>query len=242
MFAAKTNVAIIGAMDCEISSLQDIVKNPKVITVKKHKLIKGRIGKYNVIIAKSGVGKVAAAISVQFLADNYKPDFIINTGIAGALDESLKIGDVIFATSSLQHDFDISVFGYAKGYMSTGNQSNKPTIFKPDENLKNKIKNAVIKKYPDITFKDGIIATGDTFVLNARIKKNINKIFDASAIDMESAAIIQSANMNNIPCVVIRSISDSLNEKDSKSYVKLEKGIAKSNADIIEYVLKNVDL
>lgn len=238
----KTDIAIITAMDCEIEGILDIVQKPEKIKINNFEVIKGKISKHNVVILKSGVGKVNAANKTQFLIDNYKPRFIINTGIAGSVDKDLKVNDMIIADSSLQYDFDLSAFGYPKGYISGFNQKDKPTLFKCDKNLNLKIKNIIKQKYPSLNLKEGLIATADKFVFDICEKKDINKEFAALAVDMESAAIVQTANINNVPCTVIRVISDALDKEENKKYDNLEIESAKLSSDIVGYIIKNIEI
>lgn len=113
----KQTVAFIGAMDDEISVIYDNLNNKKAFKKNNFVIITGTLGNKNIVLAKSGVGKVASSTTTQFIIDNYKPVYIINTGIAGSLSESLKAGDIIIADKMVQHDFDVSAFGNPKGYI-----------------------------------------------------------------------------------------------------------------------------
>ena len=217
------NIAIIGAMDCEIENIQKQITSKKVQKFNNFEITKGKLGKNKVILSISGVGKVNSAITTQFIIDKYKPDYIINTGIAGSLDKNFKKGDIVVAEKMIQHDFDLTDFGGAKGYMDTGINPDEPTVFNSDKDLMDLfLKNFDAKK--------GTILTGDTFIGNKNYKQKLNKQFKAHAIDMESAAIAQTAQLNNIPIIVIRTISDS---SDVEEYKKNKLIYAKKSAQII---------
>jgi len=233
----KTTVAIIGAMDCEISEIYNNLKNTNINTNNNFNISKGKINNYNIILSKSGVGKTNAGITTQYIIDKYKPKYIINIGLAGGLDEKIKKGDIVIADKLIQHDFDISVFGYAKGYMSTGTEPNKPTIYYSNEDLINIFKEKLKKNNEFKNIYIETIATGDCFVSNKKDKENIKKIFNAKAVDMESAAIAQTANKNNIPVLIIRNISDSLDSK-VKDYEHDEEFYAKELAKTIVNILQ----
>jgi len=194
---AKETVAVICAMDVEIEEISNNLCNAKIKQINDFNIIRGNIGKYNIILSKSGVGKVSAATTTQFIIDKYKPDYIINIGIAGSLSPELKAGDTVIADKMVQHDFDVTAFGNPKGYMDNGIEPNKTTIYYSDKNL---IKNFT----KDKTLITGTIATGYIFVADTKLKQSIKKEFDADIVDMESAAIAQTAQRNNIPVIVIK--------------------------------------
>lgn len=183
----KETIAIIGAMDVEI---EEILANLSCINQERQddfSVTTGNLGKYRIVLSKSGVGKVNASSTTQFIIDKYSPQYIINIGIAGSLDSNLKAGETIIASKLFQHDFDVTAFGNPKGYMDNGIEPDKPTAFYSDKNLVKKF----ISKYP--AMKTKTIVTGDIFVTDINLKNSIKKEFGADAIDMESAAIAQTA-------------------------------------------------
>ncbi|MGN0017723.1 MAG: 5'-methylthioadenosine/adenosylhomocysteine nucleosidase [Candidatus Gastranaerophilaceae bacterium] len=218
----KETVAIIGAMDVEIEEILTNLSDVKYKQQPEFKIITGNLGKYKIILSKSGVGKVSSATTTQFIIDKYKPIYIINIGIAGGLSPDLKAGDTIIAEKMVQHDFDVTAFGNPKGYIDNGIEPNKPTIFYSDKNLINKFTE-------DSSLKLGTVATGDIFVTDVNLKNSIKKEFSADAIDMESAAIAQTASRNNIPVIILRTISDGLNEATTE-YKQNKQTIAKKTA------------
>lgn len=127
-------------MDEEISEVRNNLKNP--ITIQKNDFIitKGTLRNNNIVLIKSGVGKVAASTTTQFIIDNYKPIYILNIGIAGSLSPDIKAGDIIIANKLVQHDFDVTAFGNPKEYIDNGIEPNKPTIFNSDKKLVEKFK------------------------------------------------------------------------------------------------------
>lgn len=127
-------------MDKEISEVRNNLKNP--ITIQKNDFIitKETLRNNNIVLIKSGVGKVAASTTTQFIIDNYKPIYILNIGIAGSLSPDIKAGDIIIANKLVQHDFDVTAFGNPKGYIDNGIEPNEPTIFNSDKKLVEKFK------------------------------------------------------------------------------------------------------
>ena len=130
----------------------------------------------------------------------------------------------------VQYDFDLTAFNRAKGYMSTGDNPNKPTIYNSDKNLIEKFNKNKKNTYI------ATIATGDTFVNKTKQKEEIRKEFDALAVDMESASIAQTAIKNNVPVIVIRMISDTL-YTSAQDYDKTEKDLANQSSKIVSSYL-----
>ncbi len=233
-------VAIIGAMDCEVDTLKACLKDLETIDYGKLRIYKGKISDNEIIIAKSGVGKVCAAINTQYIIDKFQPDYIINTGIAGGIAPELEVGDIVIATSLVQHDFDATALGYVKGYMCTGGDNQKPTIFYTDEKLIEAFENAVGRVHTTSKIHKGVIATGDFFVGTAEKKAELRELFNATAAEMESAAIAQTANVNNVPCLIIRAISDLADCSTSMLFADVEKQMAEVAASTIEILLDNM--
>lgn len=228
----KETLAIIGAMDVEVEEVLNNLSNIKSSQQNDFKIITGNIGKYKIVLSKSGIGKVASATTTQFIIDKYKPKYIINIGIAGGLSPDLNAGTTIIAEKMIQHDFDITAFGCTKGYMNTGIEPDKPTIYYSDKTLINKF----TKKYKSL--KTGTIASGDIFITDIKLKHNIRKEFNADAIDMESASIAQTAKRNHTPFIILRSISDEVKDS-SKEYKQNKQNIAKIPALMVVDILKS---
>ena len=234
----KDTIAIIGAMDDEIAEIRSNLKNSRTIQKNDFIITKGTLGNNNIVLIKSGVGKVAASTTTQFIIDNYEPIYIINTGIAGSLSPDIKAGDIIIVNKLVQHDFDVTAFGCPKGYINNGIEPNKPTIFHSDKKLVEKFGNELgLNQNKNI--KLGTIATGDIFVNQEKQKQLIRDEFSADIIDMESAAIAQTTQRNNVPLIVIRTISDS--ENNSVSEYKQNKKITAKEAALSILSVLNKD-
>ncbi len=225
-------VAIIGAMDVEIQEVLNNLSKTKNTKISNFEITTGKLGKRDIVLAKSGVGKVSSAITTQFIIDKYKPKYIINIGIAGSLTDKLKAGDIIIAQNMVQHDFDVTAFGNPRGYIDNGKEPHKPTFFHSDKNLIEKFKNNI----ENCTI--GTIVTGDIFVNNERLKEQIRYEFNADAIDMESAAIAQTAQRNNIPIIVLKTISDSENNSTNEYSQNKESSAQQSALKIISVLKK----
>lgn len=236
----KKTICIIGAMECEVEKLRQKLENSVVANNAKLIIYTGQLYGHNVILSQSGVGKVNAAINTQYIIDKYEPDLIINTGIAGGLDSSLEVRDIVIGTELVQHDFDVTAIGYARGYMCTGINPNKPTIFYSDKELVEKYEYAVKACVPQIKVHRGIIASGDVFVSDNERKKTIKKIFNAAAVEMEGAAIAQTAAKNDIPFIIVRAISDLADDNAAKDHEFVETEMAELSSLSVEKFVENL--
>lgn len=233
--------AIIGAMDCEIEKLQELMQDIEKVDHFKLTIYLGKIGQHNVILAKSGVGKVNASLNTQYIIDKYSPDYIINTGVAGGIAKDLQVGDIVIGETLVQHDFDASALGYAKGYMCNGIEPNKPTLFYSDKELTSKFESAMLQTdSTEVRIHKGIIATGDTFVSSSEKKQELKTLFNATAVEMEACAIAQTANINQIPCLIIRAISDLADGSAPLSLAQVETKMAQFASSTIAVLLKNI--
>jgi len=209
-------IGIIVAEVEEMEAIKAIMKNIKPIEIYNLKIYTGTIKHKEFLLVRSGVGKVNAARVCQIITDKFDLDFIINVGSAGGLNENLNIGDIVLGERLVQYDFDVTAFGREKGFIpETGK------FFESDTNLLKNFKKIKIDNQKIIF---GTIASGDMFLTDTNLKEKIKQDFDASCVEMEGAAIAQVCTLNNIPFLVIRSISDipnGKNEIDFNEYLKL---------------------
>ena len=229
---------IIGAMDPEIDTLVGDLLDKK--EEKKYGLTfyLGKLKKYEVVIVKCGIGKVNAGRTTQVLISEYAPKYIINTGIAGGLSKELKIGDIVISTDLIQHDFDVTAFGYPKGYMCTGVNKEEATKYVADKELSEKVKKILEKVGEGRTVFTGRILTGDMFISSKEKREELVKEFNGFCCEMEGAAVAQVASLNNIPFTVVRLISDLPSGQGPDDYNKFEKEAAKMSSLALETFLE----
>ena len=225
---------IIAAMQEEMKEIQKIMTETTNVKIYELNFIQGKINNTEVVLVEAGIGKVNAARTTQLLIDNFKVDGIINVGAAGSSNDELDIGDIVIGEKIVQHDFDITAFGHPKGYISNIGQfveSDKLLIKKMEETISN---------LQDIDFKIkiGTIASGDIFCTELKMKEKIRSKFDADAIEMEGAAISQICKLDNIPFLIIRSISDKPNGNNHITFDQFLEKASKRCAIIIKNFLK----
>ena len=188
-------IGIIGAMEQEVSQVVAAMTDAKTVEIAGMIFNSGKFCGKDVIVVKSGIGKVNAAICTQILATYFKVDAVINTGIAGSLKAEINIGDVVLSTDALQHDMDATNFGYEPGVIP----GMKVSTFKASEELIEKAEKACKREVPELGVFKGRVVSGDQFVSDKATKNRIADTFHGYCTEMEGAAIAQAAYLNNIP-------------------------------------------
>ena len=229
-------IGIIGAMEEEISRLKENMENVKITSKASMDFYEGTIKGKRAVVVRSGIGKVNAGMCAQILADVFEVDAIINTGIAGSLNNEINIGDIVVSTDVLQHDVDAGVFGYRKGQIPQ-----MPVLsFPADEGLRAAAVTACREVNPEIQVFEGRIASGDQFICDQKVKDDIVAEFGAYAVEMEGAAIGQSAWLNQVPFLIIRAISDKADGSAQMYYPAFEKAAIAHSVKLTERMLENL--
>ena len=224
---------IIAAMQEEMREIENIMTEKENRNIYELNFIKGKINNTEVVLVEAGVGKVNAARTTQILIDNFSIDAIINVGSAGSANDELDIGDIVIGEKIVQHDFDITAFGHPKGYIS-----NVGRFIESSQQLIQKMQQTILNiKDNDFKIKIGTIASGDIFCTELRMKEKIRGKFNADAIEMEGAAIAQVCKLDNIPFIIIRSISDKPNGNNHITFEQFLEKASKRCAKIIKEFL-----
>ncbi len=225
-------IGIIFAMQEELIELKNYLHINKEKKIYDLIFYEATLNNQNIILTESGIGKTNAARTTQILIDYYKPEAIFNIGVAGGIAKNLKVGDIIISTSLVQHDFDITAFDHPKGYIP--NIGNTIPI---DNNLLNTTK--TILDTNNISYKEGLIASGDIFCTKESMATKINTQFKALCVEMEGASIAQTAYLSKTPCLVIRSISDCPDNNNKVTYEEFLENSSKKVAQIMYTILTN---
>ena len=211
-------IGIIGAMEVEVEKLKARMENVEITRRAYMEFYAGTLEGKNVVVVRSGIGKVNAAVCTQILIDEFEAEAVINTGIAGSLNADINIGDLVISTDLVHHDMNAVAFGYPVGQIP----QMEAFSFRSDENLRKLAVQACRDVNPDIEVYEGRIASGDQFVADQGVKDEIIKNFDACAVEMEGAAIAQAAYLNNVPFIVVRAISDKADGSAEVDYPTFE--------------------
>ena len=217
---------IIGAMDVEVAILRSMMKNARTETVSGIDFIIGSLEGRRVVLARSGVGKVFAALCAQTMILKFGVTEIVNSGVARTLTPELHIGDVAISTACVQHDMDTSAVGDPVGLISGINMIELPADTKIADELDR------VCAAANVNHRLGVIASGDQFVHTTERRVWIVSTFNASAVEMEAAAIAQVCFVNKIPFAAIRVISDEASGDVKIDYMTFVKAAAATSSDI----------
>ncbi|MBX7491196.1 5'-methylthioadenosine/adenosylhomocysteine nucleosidase [Helicobacter turcicus] len=219
-------IGIIGAMREEITPLLEHYKKHEAIAFGGNTFYKVTLGNKTLIIACSRIGKVHSALTASTMVLNFGCEKIIFNGVAGGINPSYKIGDLVLASKLCQHDVDITAFGHPYGYFS------ESKIFTESDCVLNGIAKAIAKEN-GINLHEGVVATGDQFVHSKERKEWIKKEFNADAIEMEGASVAVVCDNLNVPICVIRAISDNAGDEALVSYEEFLESSARVSALLV---------
>ncbi|MGD9677409.1 MAG: 5'-methylthioadenosine/adenosylhomocysteine nucleosidase [Vulcanibacillus sp.] len=225
-------IGIIGAMDEEIENYKPRIKGIQQSSFANISFYQGKLGENQVVLCKSGVGKVNSAVCTQILIDKFQIEKLIFTGVAGALHPELDIGDIVISTKAQQYDIDASPLGFEKGIIPFS----KKSIFEADEELVNLAAKAS-KEVSNSRVFTGKILSGDKFIADVETAKELYNTFDGLCTEMEGAAVAQVCDMNEIPFVIVRSMSDKADHSAEVNFLEFAKFAADRSCLIVDRML-----
>jgi len=228
-------IGIIGAMEEEVVLLRELLTDLQETKTAGCEFYKGFLNGQEVVLLKSGIGKVNAAIGTTLMIQLYEPDCIINTGSAGGLHTDLNVGDVVISTEVRHHDVDATIFGYEYGQVPQ-----MPANYLPDQKLVEAAEKAGAS-VQNIQVAKGLIASGDSFMSDHERVEDIRRKFPALyAAEMEAAAIAQTCYQFDVPFVIIRSLSDIAGKDARLSYDQFLKTASKHSAELVQQIVEEL--
>lgn len=230
-------IGIIGAMDEEVSQVVSAMELMETYERASMKFMKGKLGEKDVVIVRSGIGKVNAAVCTQILIDKFNVNCVINTGIAGSLKSFINIGDVVLSRDVLHHDVDATGFGYPLGQIPRMDTLS----FEADPSLIELAKAACEKAVPQVGIHVGRVVSGDQFISDKTVKERIVTNFDGHCTEMEGAAIAQTAYLNHVPFLILRAISDKADDSATMDYPEFEAMAIKNSVEILKELVANIE-
>lgn len=229
---APLRVGLIGAMDQEVDLLRQHMTHKQEQQLAGYDFYQGRLQGVEVVLLKSGIGKVNAAISSTLLLQMFSPDCVINTGSAGGFDTALSVGDVVISSAVCHHDVDVTAFGYQHGQVP-----GLPPAFDPDPLLVS-LAQASMARMPEVKAVNGLIATGDSFMQDAGRVAATRVLFPAmKAVEMEAAAIAQTCHQFGTPFIVIRALSDIAGKASNVSFEQFLDTAAQHSATMVDEIV-----
>jgi adenosylhomocysteine nucleosidase len=224
-------IGIIGAMAEEVNIIKDEMQFSYEEIIGKFTFYIGSLRDRKIVLAESGIGKVNASMLATIMIIKFNVKAVCFSGVAGALDKRLKIGDVVIGEKMMQHDMDVTEFGLKKGEIPRMDTS---------EFLSNGRLMEIVKehKLPNNKTYIGTIISGDQFVSSKDLKESLAKDFNAMCVDMESAAVAQVCHRLDKKCLIIRSISDSVTNDSTMEYSKFTKLAADNAKELVCHLAK----
>jgi adenosylhomocysteine nucleosidase len=230
----QVKIGIIGAMDEEISLLKETAAINNTTTAAGMIFYEGVIEGKDVVIVKCGVGKVNAGICANILINRFGCTMVINTGVAGSLDNRIDIGDIVVSVDAVQHDMNAESLGFQKGEIPYTGLLAIPA----DEAMRTAAVEAIHEAAPDVHIFEGRVCTGDQFISSKEQKAAIVSNFGGLCCEMEGAAIAQACYLNNTPFVIIRAISDKADDSGSVDYGTFVAEAAVNSANVVLNMLE----
>ena len=222
-------IGIIGAMESEVSHLISQMKDRCETTICGITYYTGTLSGKDVVLARAGIGKVNAALCAQTMILKYAPKLILNTGVAGAISPDLAVGDMVVATALVEHDMDTTPVGDPLGLLTIKGENivEIPTCATARDTLTQTATEA------GVPVLNGIIATGDQFISTVAQKNHIREHFSAVACEMEGGAIAHACYGADVPCAVLRAISDTADGSAHVDYPTFVTAAAQKSAEVV---------
>ncbi len=204
-------IGVIGAMKIEVDAILAALEEPQEKVHGNMVFTSGRLSGVPVVVAQCSPGKVNAALCTQALIDFYAPRLVLNIGVAGGIGENVHIGDVVIATACVEYDFDTSALDQCSaGQMSVPGQEGLLDQFPCDEAAAN---------------------------ILAAAGEGLQKEFGALACEMEGGAIAHACLVNNVPCAVLRTISDNAHDSETVDFLTFAASSAQKAQQLLGEVL-----
>ncbi len=229
-------VGIIGAMEEEVALLKEKMEVEVVVKKASMEFYQGKMNDREVVVVRSGIGKVNAGLCAQILVDVFRVDRLINTGIAGSLKAEINIGDIVLSSDALHHDVDARNFGYERGQIPRMDT----LAFPASEEMIEMAKAACAEVCPEVGVFVGRVVTGDQFIAERGIKNEIASWTDGYCTEMEGAAIAQTAYLNHVPFVIVRAISDKADDSATVDYPTFEQKAIENSVKLVENFVSRI--
>jgi adenosylhomocysteine nucleosidase len=251
--AAPPVTGIIGAMRVEVELLEQQMADRTTDTVGGVSFVRGTLAGRGVIVAESGIGKVNAAMTAALLSDRYHPSEVLFTGIAGGIADEERPGDIVIATRTAQHDFGlVTDDGFTPDRVTDPKTGAKVPIFEEADPHLLAVAQAAAEKLSlqeihagakarKPAVRCGVVVSGDVFVASPRRKAELRRDFGADAVEMEGAAVAHVCRAMGVPCLIIRSISDTADAAADADEAAFGKTAASNSAAIVHAIVERLE-
>ncbi|CAG7622479.1 5'-methylthioadenosine/adenosylhomocysteine nucleosidase [Paenibacillus allorhizosphaerae] len=228
-------IGVIGAMKEEIELFHEHMHRVRETERAGITFYEGEFHGKTIVLCKSGVGKVNAAVTTQLLIDTYGAGAIVFTGVAGAVNPELNVGDIVISTECMQHDMDVTALGFPRGTIPY----EKTSLFIADPQLRELAKEVSGELFSG-RVKEGRVLSGDQFIANRETVAVLYNELNGACTEMEGAAVAQVCSMNGVPFVVIRSMSDKADGSAHVNFAEFTVEASNNSFRIVEQMLKRL--
>jgi adenosylhomocysteine nucleosidase len=225
-------IGLMGAMTEEIALFSQYISQTTTEELAGITFVLGAWEEIPIVLCKSGVGKVNAATCAQLLIQKYDVDCILFTGVAGAVNPVLEIGDVVISTDCMHHDMDVTALGFGKGIIPFASQS----IFPANPALVEAAFQAGEQLYPG-KIRRGRVLSGDQFIANRNKVRELQQNFQGDCVEMEGAAVGQVCHMNQVPFVILRSMSDKADGSAHMNFTEFTQLASERSAALVQKLI-----
>jgi adenosylhomocysteine nucleosidase len=227
-------VAIVSAMTEEMELYLDLCSVDRTQTRAGLRLHEGRHAGHDLVLVRSGVGKVNAALCTQLVLDHYEPDAVVCTGTAGALHDGLDVGDIVVAEDCVQHDLHVDFLDLPRGHIPFSDLR----FFSASPPLVRRAKDVSLA---DRALRTGRVCTGDTFVQDPAARADIQAALEGDCVEMEGAAVGQVCTLNDVPFLLVRAISDRADGHSDVDFPTFLRDAADASARVVLELLEGLD-
>lgn len=245
---AQSIVGVLG-IEREVAPIEARLQGSREVPVRGYVFRLGTLQGRQVVVGRTAAGKVNAAIVATVLIGHFNPSALFFSGTAGALEQSLRQGDVVIGTGVVQHDVGALVPGgvQRRGVRNTITGEMDPLIVPAPETLLvaarralegltlMPIESADGKRTPRIV--EGVIVTGDVFMSDAARRDEIRSSLGGSAVEMEGAAMVQACRQFSVPCLVVRSITDRADGQAMSNYKEFIAAASENAAALVAAII-----
>ncbi|MEC0243572.1 5'-methylthioadenosine/adenosylhomocysteine nucleosidase [Paenibacillus dokdonensis] len=228
-------IGIIGAMDEEVELLLAGMKNAETVDKAGIRYYKGTYQHQDIVVCKSGVGKVNAAVTTQILIDSLGVSKVLFTGVAGAVHPELNIGDIVISSECLQHDMDVTALGFERGVIPYQEVS----VFQADPALVALAEKAC-GELGEVNCRVGRVLSGDQFIASVEQVNWFYEHLQGACVEMEGASVAQVCYMNRVPFVIIRSMSDKADGSAHANFAEFTVASSRRSHAILDYMLSHI--
>lgn len=225
-------IGIICASENELKPFFEDFQESTVVEKTRIKIHIGKVDSHDVYLLYSGVCKVNAAIATQVLIDNFSVDAIINSGVAGGMDEKIRIFDTVISTEVAYHDVSEEILTEYHPWM-------KSVFFKADEKLLGSSRESVKNIDTKGTVYFGRMVTGEAFITDDGRQRILDE-FSPLSVDMETGSIAHVCYVNEVPFIAVRSITDTADHSGSDFFEKNCETASKIAKDITIAIIRNL--